>query len=258
MAIESVKIEENMPDGSKREINTSDAVAGKHHYLVMFNALIDLDFSIMRMIQAEYNNPKYIDQKIMGMTTQQVRGALINRDDPNPVTICMKTKDVADKIYKEIMTTRYRDLLEEKKYLSITGIFFLMSVYVTKPEVDITVVCSNEIEAAVIKKYHEEMNTLVVNSFEEIDPNEYTDFIFKSKYDIYKFLVQGRVFNEKRILLMNYKFNVSMEEKPYPDLELGYYLWNIGYSKLCLIDTYSREQKDFATLKFIVNNNPEN
>ena len=257
MAIEDINIEEVMPDGTTREVS-KDVVDGKHHYLVMFNAMIDLDFSIMRMIQAEYNNPKYIDQKVMGMTTQQVREALLNRDDPNPVTICMKTKQAADKIYEEIMTTRYKDLLEEKKYLSITGIFFLMSVYIAMPEISITVVCSNDIEAAIIKRYHEDMNTLVVKSFEEIDLSEYTDFIFKSKYDIYKFLVQGKLFNENRILLMNYKFNVSMQEKPYPDLELAYYLWNICFSRIALIDTYSKEQKDYAALKFVVNNNPEN
>jgi len=256
MAIESVKIEEILPDGTKREID-QDAINGKHEYLVMFNAMIDLDFSIMRMIQAEYNNPKYIDQKIMGMTTQQVREALLNRDDPNPVTICMKTKKVSDGIYKEIMTTRYADLLDEK-YLSITGIFFLLSVFITKPEVNITVVCSNQIEADIIKRYHEDMQTLVVQSFEEVDLTGYTDFIFKSKYDIYKFLAQGKVFNEKRLLLMNYKFNVYMQDKPYPDPELSYYLWNTCYSRLALIDTYSKQQKDYAALKFVVNNNPEN
>ena len=54
--IDSIKVEEVKSDGTKKEINT-DPSSGYHNYLVMFNTLIDLDFGILRMIQAEYNNP---------------------------------------------------------------------------------------------------------------------------------------------------------------------------------------------------------
>ena len=87
--IDSIKVEEVKSDGTKKEIN-ADTSAWYHNYLGMFNTLIDLDFGILRMIQAEYNNPKFIDQNIMQMTTKEVRYALLNRDDPNPVTVCIK------------------------------------------------------------------------------------------------------------------------------------------------------------------------
>ena len=97
--INNIKVEEIQSDGTKKEVKP-DPASGYHNYLVMFNTLIDLDFSILRMIQAEYNNPKFIDQKIMRMTTKEVRFALINRDDPNPLSICIKDKDIADNIRK--------------------------------------------------------------------------------------------------------------------------------------------------------------
>ena len=58
--IDSIKIEEVQPDGTKVEIN-KDPSSGYHNFLVMFNSIVDLDFSILRMIQAEYNNPKYVE-----------------------------------------------------------------------------------------------------------------------------------------------------------------------------------------------------
>ena len=57
--IDSIKVEEVKSDGTKKEINT-DPSSGYHNYLVMFNTLTDLDFGILRMIQAEYNNTKFI------------------------------------------------------------------------------------------------------------------------------------------------------------------------------------------------------
>ena len=55
--IDSIKVEEVKSDGTKKEINT-DPSSGYHNYLVMFNTLIDLDFGILRMIQAEYTDIK--------------------------------------------------------------------------------------------------------------------------------------------------------------------------------------------------------
>lgn len=253
MPIDSVIVEENMPDGTKKKVEIDKSAMGYHNYLVMFNAMVDLDFSIMRMIQSEYNNPKYIDWRIMSMTTAQVRKELINRDDPNPVTVCIKDKKIADAIYEEIMKTRYEDLLSEEKYLSITGIFFLMSVYANLPDINVTVLCSNDLEACVIKKYNSKMNVIVITDFSKIVTDEYTEFIFKSKYDVLNFC-SANVIKEKRVLLMNYKFNVTFDDKPYPDAELAYILWNIGFSKVALIDTYSKTQKDYATLIFKINN----
>ena len=62
--IENIKVEEVQSDGSKKEVKI-DPATGYHNFLISFNSVIDLDFSILRMIQAEYNNPKYIDQKII-------------------------------------------------------------------------------------------------------------------------------------------------------------------------------------------------
>ena len=120
--IKDINIEEVQPDGTKKKIASSDskdAANGYHNYLIMFNAVVDLDFSILRMIQAEYNNPKFIDEEVMHMTTKEVKYRLINRTDPNPVSICIKDKELADNIYKEIMLSRYSDLLKEEKAQSL-------------------------------------------------------------------------------------------------------------------------------------------
>lgn len=252
--IDSIKVEEVKSDGTKKEINT-DPSSGYHNYLVMFNTLIDLDFGILRMIQAEYNNPKFIDQNIMQMTTKEVRYALLNRDDPNPVTVCIKDKEIADKIYKEIMLTRYNDLLKEDKYMAITGIFFLISVYSAMKNVFVNVLCTSKQEEAIIRKYHSKVNIILKEDPSDMDLDEYTEFIFKNKTDVLKF---KKGFNEKRILFMNYKFNISFDDKPYPDVQVSHYLWENGYSKTAIIDTYKTDDLDYATLRFVVKKKHKN
>lgn len=252
--IDNIKIEEVQPDGTKKEVQ-KDPASGYHNYLISFNSVIDLDFSILRMIQAEYNNPKFINQDIMGMTTKQVKYALINREDPNPVTVCINDKKLADDIYKEIMTTRYNDLLSEDKYLSITGIFFLISVYTAMDNVYVNVLCTSKEEENIIHKYHSKVKTLVIKDPSEMELDEYTEFIFKNKNDVYKF---KNTFNEKRILLLNYKFNTTFDDKPYPDVEVSHYLWTHGFSKTAIIDTYKKTDEDYATLKFVIKSKKKN
>lgn len=252
--ISNVKIEEIQPDGTKKELK-NNAANGYHNYLVMFNALIDLDFSILRMIQAEYNNPKYINEEVMQMTTKQVKDLLINREDPNPVTVCIKDKELADRIYQEIMLKRYLDLLKEDKYLSITGIFFLISVFSNMDNVHINVLCTRKEEEKIIKKYHSKINTIVMEDPSEISLDEYTEFIFKNKNDVYKF---KNKFNEKRVVLLNYRFNITFDDKPYPDVNVSHYLWETGYSKTAIIDTYRKTDPDYATLRFYVKKKRKN
>lgn len=252
--ISNVKIEEIQPDGTKKELK-NNAANGYHNYLVMFNALIDLDFSILRMIQAEYNNPKYINEEVMQMTTKQVKDLLINREDPNPVTVCIKDKELADRIYQEIMLKRYLDLLKEDKYLSITGIFFLISVFSNMDNVHINVLCTHKEEEKIIKKYHSKINTIVMEDPSEISLDEYTEFIFKNKNDVYKF---KNKFNEKRVVLLNYRFNITFDDKPYPDVNVSHYLWETGYSKTAIIDTYRKTDPDYATLRFYVKKKRKN
>ena len=247
MAME-VTIEEVNPDGTRRIISpdSDEAKKGYHNFLVMFNAIVDLDYAVLRMIQAEYNNPQYIDQSVMNMTEKQVRYALLNRNHENPLNLCIKNKDISDNIYKEIMSTRYGDLLKEDKYLSITGIFFLLSVYETMENTHITIVCGNVLEKEIVRRYHKHVNVIIPDALSDIDVNSYTDFIFKSWKDVLKLSKQ---YNEKRILLLNYKFNTTYFDKTYyPRAELAFWLWNTGYSNLGLIETYSRNEPDYVTL----------
>jgi hypothetical protein len=207
------------------------------------------------MIQEEFNNPKYVNQKIMNMTTKQVKTILLNRNDPNPVTICIRDKEIANNIYKEIMTTRYSDLLKEDKYMAITGLFFLISVYTNIDNVHVTVLCTSKEEEAVIRKYHSKVNIIVKEDPSDLSLDEYTEFIFKNKNDVFKF---KNKFNEKRILFMNYKFNITFDDKPYPDIKVSHYLWENGYSKTGIIDTYRKDDPDYATLRFVVKKKKKN
>lgn len=244
--IENVKIEEINPDGTKKEINT-DPASGYHNYLVSFNTIFDLDFSILRMIQAEYNNPKFVDQKIMHMTTKEVKSELLNREDENPISICINNKTVADAVYNEIMKSRFDDLLSSK-YITLTGIFFMLSVYSAMDNVHVTVICKSKIEEETVRKYHKNIKTIITEDLSTINVDEYTEFIFKHKHDPLKF---KQKFNEKRIILLNYKFNTFFKDNiVFPDLAISYYMWENGYSKVAIIDTYSKNDSDYAGLKF--------
>lgn len=250
--IESIKVEEINKDGTKTDVTPDKSATGYHNFLVAFNAIMDLDYAILRMIRQEYNDPTYIDQKIMNTNTKQIKELLLNRTDPNPVTICIKNKKTADNIYKEIMLKRYNDLISPKKYMDVTGIFFLISVYINLPNVHVTVLCASQKEADLVKRYHSKVNTLVLNdpSF-EFDPAPYTDFIFKSVNDVLKF---SKEFKEKRIAFLNYRFNITVEDDGLilPDVGVSKYMYTNGLNACVLVDTYRRGDPNYAGLKILI------
>lgn len=249
--IEDIKVVQNNPDGTTTSIN-ADAINGVHKILCPFNVVVDIDFAVLRMIQSEYNNPKFVDQTVMTASTKKVKELLINREDPNPVTICVHNKNIADSIYKEIMLTRYDDLI--CKYHSDTGIFFLVSVFANLKNVSVTIICQSEKEVDCIKNYNSNICTIVTDDLSTIDVNSYTDIYVHNKNDLYKF---NQRFNEKRIALMNYRFNVYIDKKPYPDLQVSKWLYET-LSTCCIMDTYSKiKDKNYATLKIALENPKE-
>lgn len=253
--IKSVKVEEILPDGTKREVTKDDNT--HHHFLIAFNTLIDLDYAILRMIRAEYNNPKFINQTIMSASQKDIKELLLNRIDPNPVTVCIDDRIIADNIYREIMTTRYKDLISPNKYMDITGVFFLVSVFSNLDDVDITILCASERESQIIKRYHSKVNTLVMEDPSELDVDKYTDFIFKSYMDVYKF---DNDFKEKRISLLNYRFNIDLDDEYniYPKLDFTRYMYENGLNATVLVDVYKQGEPDTPKLKIVVKKKPDN
>lgn len=240
--IEDVKVEQINSDGSKVKITNADK--GIQRFLVPFNAVVDIDFAILRMIQAEYNNPNIVDQSVMRASTKKVKELLLNREDTNPVTICIHNKQVADNIYKEIMLTRYDDLID--KYHTETGIFFMLSVMQNLPNVTVDILCQSDKEVEIIKKYNDAVNTVRVDKPSDVDVNKYTIFIVHNAKDVYLF---EKPLVEKYIIILNYRFNVHIDKKPYPNLEVGNWIYE-HMSTCCIADTYSKTQDpDYATLK---------
>lgn len=254
--IESINVEEILEDGTRRTIE-SDAKFGRHSFLFSFNSLIDLDYTILRMIRNEYNNPKYIDQKVMSVSTKDIKTLLLNRQDPNPLTICIEDKSIADNIYKEIMNERYSDLICPNKYLDITGLFFLVSVYTNMKDVDVTVLCTSNQESAIIKQYHSKVKTIILPDPVDLDLDVYTDFVFKNAMDVYKF---KNPFKEKRIVFLNYRFNATITEdgELFPRLDIAKDLYSNGLNAVTLVDTYRKGDPDYTDLKIVIKKKPTN
>ena len=73
--------------------------------------------------------------------------------------------------------------------------------------------------------------------------------------DDYKKIVNSEAYKKAS---MNYKFNITFDDKPYPDVGISHYLWENGYSKTAIIDTYKNTDPDYATLRFVVKKKHKN
>lgn len=203
--------------------------------LVEFDAVIDMDLAMLKLVQEKYNNPSYINQDIMNLTLKEVKQALINRQVENPLSICIEDKSLADSIYKELVETKYDEILDNH---SPTGIMKVIEIYRTKSDIDVTVLCSNDREASIVKLYNPNINT-TVQKHDNINPKDYDVFFLKNIIRVFVF--NGK-FEGKHIFILKYAY--SLFKAPEGDYIPNPAIARVLYpsNRVGTIDVYDRKE----------------
>lgn len=207
--------------------------------LTDFNAIIDVDLAILKMIQDKYNNPQYIDQNIMCLSLHDVKEALLNRDNENPLSICIHDNDVAKSVYEDILNNNIEEAMSDR-YRTPTGVLKLMMTLINNGGYCIKILCRDEFQKSIIEKYSDKLNPIIEPDLSKVDLKEYSIFFFKSASKVMAF---GKPFINKHIFLCDYKFNsdISPDGVIFPNIYISRQVLQYN-SKLGFVNTYSKNE----------------
>ena len=170
--------------------------------LVDFNFLVDLDLAMFKFIKTEYNNPKFVDQKILSLQDEkEIIQLLLYRDSVNVLETLIPKENTLE-MYKDIMNNKMDSLL---KYAKASDIFGLMITFLREgSSVDVTVLCESKLQADFIHSLNPILKT-TVSSRKNIALSKYNVIYSKFYSDILKYnKVAG-----KNIYIANAKYNME-------------------------------------------------
>ncbi len=170
--------------------------------LVDFNFLVDLDLAMFKFIKTEYNNPKFVDQKILSLQDEkEIIQLLLYRDSVNVLETLIPKENTLE-MYKDIMNNKMDSLL---KYAKASDIFGLMITFLREgSSVDVTVLCESKLQADFIHSLNPILKT-TVSSRKNIALSKYNVIYSKFYSDILKYNnVAG-----KNIYIANAKYNME-------------------------------------------------
>ena len=171
--------------------------------LVEFDFLIDLDLGLFKYIKAEYNNPDYVDQKIIKMNDEkQIIQMMLNRQCINPLEIIIPNEEVLD-LYYDIMSNHMNELLQ---YAKASDLFGLMITFLNEASsLEITVLCKSKLESDFIKSLNDRLNTVIYANYKNAPINNYT--ILYIKY--YPSVLEYNNIEGKHIYISNARYNME-------------------------------------------------
>ena len=95
--------------------NIIGGVGVKSTPLISFNAIIDTDVGLARLVHEQYLNPNVFDPKYFQRDFIEIIGELYRRSESNPLYLFARDtqdKDTLDTYYKEFLEEKEKDILE--------------------------------------------------------------------------------------------------------------------------------------------------
>lgn len=183
--------------------------------LVDFDSLIDTDLGLLRLIKNEYNNPKYLDSDYLNNVEYNVLVySLVKRENENPLTLVVKDNyiDSIEELRNQFFRDDYKKILKQS---GETNLVSLIKQYIYSNQIDVTVLCKNKEEEAIIKNIYDKIKIIVENNYSNISIDKYDCLFFKRAKDLLK-LKNVKV---KNIYICNYNFNLQKNSDKLIDLE---------------------------------------
>ena len=211
--------------------------------LVDFDTIIDTDFGLLKLLQEEYNNRKFISNKFLLMKDIILIHLLVNREDINPLYLAINGMQFdLDVLYNQFMDIEYRKILQNSIE---TNICDFINVLITNDN-SISIYCKNLLEQQLIEKkfngkvktnkctfINREINTIVTDDVSTIDISDYGSIIIKDFSKILNF----KNLRLKDIYVANYKFNIT-DDVPLKDISMII----SGINNIKLIDVYNTDR----------------
>ena len=208
-------------------------MANGENVLIEFDATVDTDIGVIKVLKEKYGNPKFVREEVLSIDSDEALiEMLLYRSQPNPLTVCLKDDylDQADSLYNQIIENEYDKILEYSNYTAIAKI---VSMFIKAPNNSIkcTVVCKNEKQKHFIKRYDEDIEVIIGDYDKDLAP--YTSIFIKHYIGILNYKnVEGKNIYVSRIVC---NMDVMMGEY-IPKIAISTL---VGYvNRITLIDVY--------------------
>ena len=173
-----------------------------NNVLVDFEALVDIDYGIIRYIVREFKDSSYLLPHVVNATEYFAKCLLLIRENKNPLSIIFKKEyhSSIDDILEELVNdeTKYKEILELSPPMAM---FDVIQAYKrTSGVIKCDILCKNSLQEQYIKRYEKDCKVIVSDS---VDTKQYDTIIIKTYANILKHKnVQG-----KSIIICEYRYN---------------------------------------------------
>lgn len=216
--------------------------------LIPFNLIIDTDMGILKLLRFKYRNDKYFYKGIVCGTDTCLQYTLINRKDPNPISIAHKYSetehDIIDNYYNQFIEREYKDIIDLSCTTSLADVVKINELNKDKI-VRITILCSNELEKNALEKRKINSFKTIISDPHDIDLSKYDCLYIKNISDLDKYKnVTGL-----SIYIANYGFNIVIDpEKPNPGLPIDVITKYSSDNELNIFTIYSLDPRKIPIL----------
>ena len=160
------------------DVNTHSVL----NILISFNCLIDTDFGLLVLIAQKFFDTSVFNEEFFRENDAVVdmKHAVYNRKDVNPLTLCLKNKADADDYYKQFFDRYYNEIVERSM---VTDLAKNLNRFSSNAGASFTILCKNQEEIDLISRINLFKKCSCITINEIIDPDVYNQFFFKSYRD---------------------------------------------------------------------------
>lgn len=231
--------------------------------MVEFSSIIDTDLGCLHYVHEHYNNPKYINQDVWECDFDTIRTDLLNREDPNPISIAViqndNAKQVQDLLYKTILDTNnpdiYSKVLEHSTITSVATVLHYMIE--TNSQYQIEVLCNASVatlEKDLLSRFAPELTSRIITTpKDQVNLKDYDTVIIRNLSSTSDYANPEKIFGVN-IICMGYAYNLQYLQ------EYGEWIPNIKHTNLIpkntvsYMDVYSDKDKIKLEKKEVPNN----
>lgn len=220
--------------------------------LIEMDAVIDLDIGIAHLINSEYNNPEFVNTKMLGLSDWDYKTLLLNRRFENPLRMFVQSAYWGD--IDDLRSQMFNDPDVYDRILKAsptTGIFTIINEVLKTgaPSFKVTILCHTQQEAIHIRKLFPDGGIDIAVSddefHKEFDVSDYDTIFVKNIFTPMNF----KSFVGKNLYVCIYRFNLDEENFEAPNIEAYKDYHFTKAIDIYLIDVYSNTSINFAKTK---------
>lgn len=186
--------------GNFKTLDSNSKITNK--VLVDFEIIMDLDLATVYYLITHCKTPEILNTNIgLADTLSGIRNILLFRKTRNPLEVCIKEeyKDSIDVLYKDLMNTYEKEILNLTRPNDLFNYFYMLSR--TDNLVNITINCNTELQKEMIDK----IMPTVYTTINERDLEEYDTLYLKYSDDI----IEYNNIEKKKIYIANAMYNLE-------------------------------------------------